>query len=108
MQNTFDPITENTNNQTFLQRNATTINGVVIFFLMLILLIPVAMIEEDAWPNAQALTSWPKSLTKPSFIVTSTVTLEPHSFEWATAVASGFCNLCSLGMSAAKPRIFRL
>jgi len=46
MPDTFDPITENTDNQSFLQRNATTIKGVIIFFLMLILLIPVAMIED--------------------------------------------------------------
>ena len=47
------------------------------------------MIEDDAWPSAQAFTSWPKSLTTPSFMATSTVTLEPQRREWATAVASG-------------------
>ena len=66
------------------------------------------MIEDEAWPSAQAFTSWPKSVTTPSFILTSTVTLEPQSREWATAVASGCAKRCNRGISAAKPRILRL
>ena len=47
-----------------------------------------AMIEDDACPSAQALTSWAKSLTAPSLTFRSTVTVDPQSFECAVAVAS--------------------
>ena len=47
------------------------------------------MIEEDAWPSAQAFTSWAKSVTVSPSILRSTVTVEPHSLEWAVALASG-------------------
>ena len=47
------------------------------------------MIEDEAWPSAQAFTSWAKSLTAPPSILRSTVTVEPHSLEWAVAEASG-------------------
>ena len=48
-----------------------------------------AMIEEEAWPSAQAFTSWAKSVTVSPSILRSTVTVEPHSLEWAVALASG-------------------
>ena len=48
-----------------------------------------AMIEDEAWPSAQAFTSWAKSVTVSPSILRSTVTVEPHSLEWAVAVASG-------------------
>ena len=44
--------------------------------------------EEEAWPSAQALTSWAKSLTTGPSIRRSTLTVEPHSRETAFAVAS--------------------
>jgi hypothetical protein len=44
-----------------------------------------AMIEDDACPSAQALTSWAKSLTAPSLTFRSTVTVDPQSFECAVA-----------------------
>jgi inner membrane protein len=46
MENTYDPATDRSENQPFWQRYATTIKGIIIFFLMLILLIPVAMVED--------------------------------------------------------------
>ena len=48
-----------------------------------------AMIEDEAWPSAQAFTSWAKSVTVSPSIFRSTVTVEPQSFEWAVALASG-------------------
>ena len=48
-----------------------------------------AMIEEEAWPSAQAFTSWAKSVTVSPSILRSMVTVEPHSLEWAVALASG-------------------
>ena len=48
-----------------------------------------AMIEDEAWPSAQAFTSWAKSVTVSPSILRSTVTVEPHSLEWAVALASG-------------------
>ena len=48
-----------------------------------------AMIEEEAWPSAQAFTSWAKSVTVSPSIFRSMVTVEPQSFEWAVALASG-------------------
>ena len=47
------------------------------------------MIEDEAWPSAQAFTSWAKSVTTGPSILRSTVTVEPHSLEWAVALASG-------------------
>ena len=48
------------------------------------------MIEEEAWPSAQAFTSWAKSVTISPSILRSMVTVEPQSLEWAVAVASGW------------------
>src|ERR1035441_2119850 len=48
-----------------------------------------AMIEDEAWPSAQAFTSWAKSATTGPSILRSTVTVEPHSLEWAVGRASG-------------------
>ena len=47
------------------------------------------MIEDEAWPSAQAFTSWAKSVTVSPSIFRSMVTVEPQSFEWAVALASG-------------------
>ncbi len=38
-----------------------------------------AMIEDEAWPSAQAFTSWAKSVTVSPSIFRSMVTVEPHS-----------------------------
>jgi hypothetical protein len=43
------------------------------------------MIEDEAWPSAQAFTSWAKSVTVSPSILRSTVTVEPHSLECAVA-----------------------
>ena len=40
-----------------------------------------AMIEDEAWPSAQALTSCAKSVTTSPSIFSQMRTLEPHSFE---------------------------
>jgi hypothetical protein len=48
-----------------------------------------AMIEDEACPSAQALTSWAKSVTTGPSMVRSTLTVEPHSFECAVALAPG-------------------
>ena len=48
-----------------------------------------AMIEEEAWPSAQALTSWAKSRHRRRRHGEVDVTVEPHSFECAVALASG-------------------
>ena len=48
-----------------------------------------AMIEEEAWPSAQAFTSWAKSVTVSPSIFRSMVTVEPQSFDRAVAEASG-------------------
>ena len=66
------------------------------------------MIEDEAWPSAQAFTSWAKSVTVSPSILRSTVTVEPHSLEWAVALASGFCSRPSRGMPPASSRIRRL
>jgi hypothetical protein len=47
------------------------------------------MIEDEAWPSAQAFTSWAKPVTTSPSMVRSTVTVEPQRREWALAVASG-------------------
>ena len=47
------------------------------------------MIEDEAWPSAQAFTSWAKSVTVSPSILRSTVTVEPHSLEWAVARGVG-------------------
>ena len=49
----------------------------------------LAMIEEEAWPSAQAFTSWAKSVTTGPSILRSILTVEPHSLEWAVALAWG-------------------
>ena len=55
------------------------------------------MIDDDAWPSAQAFTSWAKSVTVSPSILRSTVTVEPHSLDRAVALASGL-------RQAAQPR----
>ena len=49
-----------------------------------------AMIDDDACPNAHALTSCAKSVTILSDRTTSTVTLEPQSLLTLVAVLLGF------------------
>ena len=49
----------------------------------------LAMIEDEAWPSAQAFTSWAKSVTVSPSIFRSTVTVDPHSLEWAVARGVG-------------------
>ena len=66
------------------------------------------MIEDEAWPSAQAFTSWAKSLTAPPFILRSTVTVEPHSLEWAVALASGAESRPKRGILPASSRILAL
>ncbi len=67
-----------------------------------------AISEEDAWPSAQARTSCAKSLTLPSSSSRSIVTVEPHSFECALALASGPASRPCRGMSAASSSTRRL
>ena len=62
----------------------------------------LAMIEEEAWPSAQAFTSWAKSLTTGPSILRSILTVEPHSFECAVALASGSASRPSRGMLPAS------
>src|SRR5476651_499217 len=64
-----------------------------------------AMIEDEAWPSAQAFTSWAKSDTTGPSILTSTVTVEPHNLEWAVAEASGDGNRPRRGILPARSRI---
>ena len=66
------------------------------------------MIEDEAWPSAQAFTSWAKSVTVSPSILRSTVTVEPHSLEWAVALASGLSSRPSRGMPPASSRMRRL
>ena len=66
------------------------------------------MIEDEAWPSAQAFTSWAKSVTVSPSIFRSTVTVEPHSLEWAVALASGVGSRPSRGILPASSRIRRL
>jgi len=65
----------------------------------------LAMTEEDAWPRAQARTSWAKSVTLPPFMAKSTVTVDPQSLEWAVAEASGWGSRPILGISPASSKI---
>jgi hypothetical protein len=53
----------------------------------------LAMIEDEAWPRAQALTSWAKAETVSPSIFSQILTLEPQSFEcaWALASESAMC-----------------
>src|SRR5215468_12437569 len=67
-----------------------------------------AMIEDEAWPCAQAFTSWAKSVTVSPSILRSMVTVEPHSLECAVAVASGSGRRPILGMFPASSRILLL
>jgi len=67
-----------------------------------------AMIEEEACPSAQAFTSWAKSVISSPAMVRSTVTVDPHSFEWAVAVASGSPSRPSRGILPANSRILLL
>ena len=64
-----------------------------------------AMIEDEAWPSAQAFTSWAKSVTLSPSILRSTVTVEPHSLEWAVALASGAGRRPRRGILPASSRI---
>ena len=48
-----------------------------------------ASTEAEAWPRAQAFTSWPKAATRPSARTRSTVTVEPQSGERLRAVTWG-------------------
>src|ERR1017187_10547333 len=64
-----------------------------------------AMIEDEAWPSAQAFTSWAKSDTTEPSILTSTVTVEPHNLEWAVALASGALRRPRRGILPARSRI---
>src|SRR5271166_277325 len=66
------------------------------------------MIEAAAWPKAQALTSWAKSTILPSSMTRSTITVEPHSFECALAVAPGAGRRPWRGIFAARSRIWEL
>ena len=61
-----------------------------------------AMIEDEAWPSAQALTSWAKSVTTSPSILRSTFTVDPQSLEWAVALASGSASRPSRGMFPAS------
>jgi hypothetical protein len=63
------------------------------------------MIEDEAWPSAHAFTTWEKSVTVSPSILRSTVTVEPHSLEWALAVASGLSSRPRRGMFPASSRI---
>jgi hypothetical protein len=63
------------------------------------------MIEEEAWPSAQAFTSWAKSVTSSPAILRSTVTVDPHSLEWAVALASGCSSRPSRGIFPASSMI---
>jgi hypothetical protein len=67
-----------------------------------------AMIDEEAWPSAQAFTSWAKSVISSPAMVRSTVTVDPHSLEWAVAEASGSPNRPSRGILPANSRILLL
>ena len=67
-----------------------------------------AMIEDEAWPSAQAFTSWAKSVTVSPSILRSTVTVEPHSLEWAVARGVGLSSRPSRGMPPASSRMRRL
>jgi hypothetical protein len=62
----------------------------------------LAMIEDEAWPRAQAFTSWAKSVTTGPSILRSTLTVEPHSLECAVALASGAARRPSRGMLPAS------
>ena len=64
-----------------------------------------AMIDDDAWPRAQALTSWAKSDTWSPSILRSTFTVEPQSRECAVADASGASSRPIRGMLPANSRI---
>src|SRR5260221_134662 len=65
----------------------------------------LAMIDDDAWPSAQAFTSWAKSETVDPSILTSTVTVEPHNLECAVALASGAASLPRRGILPVRSRI---
>ena len=68
----------------------------------------LAMIEDDAWPSAQAFTSWAKSVTVSPSIFRSMVTVEPHNRDSAFAVASGLDRRPIRGMVPASSMIRRL
>ena len=67
-----------------------------------------AMIEDDAWPSAQAFTSWAKSVTLSPSIFKSMVTVEPHNFDTAFAVASGSASRPIRGIVPANSMMRRL
>ena len=64
----------------------------------------------DVGAHNSTCTTWAawKSVTTPSSIFRSTVTVEPHSLECALAVASGCSSRPIRAMFPAKPRIFAL
>ena len=59
----------------------------------------------EAWPSAQAFTSWPKPAIRSPSSATSTVTVEPHSGERRVAEPSGRGSRSACGMSAASARM---
>ena len=63
------------------------------------------MIEEEACPSAQAFTSWAKSVTTGPSILRSTFTVDPHSLEWAVALASGAASRPNRGIFPANSMI---
>ena len=63
------------------------------------------MIEDEAWPSAQAFTSWAKSVTTGPSILRSILTVEPHNLEWAVALASGVASRPSRGILPANSMI---
>src|SRR5260370_13827507 len=67
-----------------------------------------AMMDDEAWPSAHALTSCAKSVTVSPSILRSMVTVEPHSLECVVAVASGSGRRPILGMFPASSRLLLL
>ena len=61
--------------------------------------------EAEDWPSRQALTLWPYSVTTPRSMARSTLTVLPHSFECAVAVACGAASLAVRGIAAASSRM---
>ena len=60
----------------------------------------------EAWPSAQAWTSWAKSETRPSSTQRSTVTFDPQSLDTFSEDAWGAGSRPACGISAASLRIF--
>ena len=64
-----------------------------------------AMMDAAACPSRQAFTVWPKALTRSPASLISTLTVEPHSLEWAVAVASASASRSVRGMLADSSRM---